>query len=1174
MPVKRLFITFNFFILLLVSPLAAQIYSGNWHVDSIIVVEKAGYEFNFPSRHRPKKPTLVIKKNKLPMQELRDYDFKSERTIVFFPPPTISDTLEISYQREPFNLKSNYALFRKDSLSTAISDSISGDSVKIKVVPVSLENPFADFGSGLQKSGSIMRGVSIGSNRDLTLNSGLNLELSGQLTENVEIVAALTDETTPIQPEGNTQSLEEVDRVFVQFKSPYIEGTVGDLNLEYKNTQFADLTRKLQGISLLGNYADQYAGATIATTRGFFNRMVFIGQEGNQGPYQLNGKDGEREIIVLAGTERVWINGQKMLRGESNDYVIEYANGQITFTNNRLITSESRIEIDYEYFPAFQKYNRNAISGISGGKIFNSKLDYRISFFQEADNIDQALGDEENLTDTEKKILKQAGDNILKSSVPGENFVGAGKGNYTKTDTIYIDSTYTIFKYAGTGKGDYFVSFTYLGSGRGAYTRDRIGQYRWIGPNRGDYSAIKLIPLPQKHQLLDFSLQYNPTQKTKISTEYALSNLDRNTLSGIQNSDNKGSAFFMDARTDDWQPKIMGNNIGSFDFNINTRHIAKNFQAVDRVNQPDYQRYWNVLQNDSVSNEESSVQFNSVYKPVSDLSFGINLGSLQKDKLDSRRWGGRMKFDRKNIFVSELEYESIQSELAQDDIKNNWNRLNGKIHKDIWKIQPQLMYQYENRQNKTPIYLSGFRFDDYGLRLGLINWDYFSGYAQANKRYDKVYDVQGDSRLVPQSETNTQLFRIELQNVNETSASLEIVHRNKDYTKRFENIKIDTLKLLFADASVQDTVWQDRETNLAELRISHSRWKKAVSANLQYRISTEQTALREKVYVEVEQGRGNLRFDEDLQEYVPDPDGNYVLFILPSGQFEPVTKLESALRVNYDPSRIWRKASSKWQSFLSNLSGSSYFRVEEETKESDLMSVYLLNLSKFQKDLTLRGSLVYDQDVYIMKSNRDLNFRLQYRYRDDLFNQFLDPGENEDRLTIERGFRTDWRLSSQIKTQSEISQKLTKRDSKANSSRNRNIDGLYLAEKIFYKPFSEWEFRLNLDYGKENNTAQTYPLDLWFAVGKTEANYILPGKGRVTADFEYQTVNVVSNPLRLTVPFEMARGKKEGVSKKWQLRAEYTVSQNILFTLLYTGRDDAGFTDIIHTGQAEVRAFF
>ena len=86
--------------------------------------------------------------------------------------------------------------FQLDTLATVADSS---DSIAI-VTPV-FENPFAGVGGGLKRSGSIVRGVNVGSNKDMTLNSGLNLQLSGKLTDDLEIVAALTDASTPIQPE-------------------------------------------------------------------------------------------------------------------------------------------------------------------------------------------------------------------------------------------------------------------------------------------------------------------------------------------------------------------------------------------------------------------------------------------------------------------------------------------------------------------------------------------------------------------------------------------------------------------------------------------------------------------------------------------------------------------------------------------------------------------------------------------------------------------------------------------------------------------------------------------------------------------------------------------------------------------------------------------------------------
>ena len=36
---------------------------------------------------------------------------------------------------------------------------------------------------------------------------------------------------------------------------------------------------------------------------------VLFGQEGNQGPYKLRGNNNELYVLVISGSERVYVNG-------------------------------------------------------------------------------------------------------------------------------------------------------------------------------------------------------------------------------------------------------------------------------------------------------------------------------------------------------------------------------------------------------------------------------------------------------------------------------------------------------------------------------------------------------------------------------------------------------------------------------------------------------------------------------------------------------------------------------------------------------------------------------------------------------------------------------------------------------------------------------------------------
>src|SRR6185436_18348536 len=108
------------------------------------------------------------------------------------------------YSSLPFTFRESYA----HREPRAFLDTATGKNITVAQpsAPFSVDDL---FGSNLQKSGSILRGFTVGSNQDLSLNSGFRMQMSGNLTEDLQLVAALTDENSPIQPEGTTQTLQE-----------------------------------------------------------------------------------------------------------------------------------------------------------------------------------------------------------------------------------------------------------------------------------------------------------------------------------------------------------------------------------------------------------------------------------------------------------------------------------------------------------------------------------------------------------------------------------------------------------------------------------------------------------------------------------------------------------------------------------------------------------------------------------------------------------------------------------------------------------------------------------------------------------------------------------------------------------------------------------------------------
>lgn len=273
-----------------------------------------------------------------------------------------NELLEITYQTFPFPIKKLYRrdLFRREALSEEVRPSADRDMILPRRTPV---GP-ATAPSQLHVTGSQRFGISVGSNRSLSQNRELRISVDGKVSENVSVIASLSDQDLPIQASGTTEDIQDIDEKLIRITSPNVTATLGDFEGSLGNSEFIFFPRALEGVQVEGDFKwGKFHLIPSSIPKGQSTSKIIRGEEGRS-EYRIDA-DGEF-VVVKAGSEIVWLNGERMRRGKNNDYVVrEYGDPTIEFTNKHLITSNDVIRVDFEFIPEDRAYQRN-LYGASG----------------------------------------------------------------------------------------------------------------------------------------------------------------------------------------------------------------------------------------------------------------------------------------------------------------------------------------------------------------------------------------------------------------------------------------------------------------------------------------------------------------------------------------------------------------------------------------------------------------------------------------------------------------------------------------------------------------------------------------------------------------------------------------------------------------------------------------
>lgn len=1017
--------------------------------------------------------------------------------------------------------------------------------------------------SELASHGSIARSITVGSNRDLAVNSSLRLQLEGKVANEIDVLASITDENIPIQPDGTTQQINDFDRVSIQIKKDRLGLTMGDYELIQKDTRFGNIYRNVLGLQ--GTYADSThrAGLSISLAKGRFHSNSFMGQNGRQGPYRMQGKDNERFIIVLAGSEKVYLNGVLMQRGQGQDYVMDYNTGELTFMPRRLITANDRVVVDFEY--AVQQYTRALTFGQYQGSMLDGRLRLAFSVGREADNPNNPLNNP--LSADSREALKLAGDNPSAAYTSGIDSVSwnAQEILYQRADTTIGPSTYERYLYSTDSTVQlYRLSFVYVGTNKGSYTK-RAAQvngniFDWVAPAAdgtplGDYQPLRIVPLPRRLAVANFRLELDLDQKRRwtVFTETAVSDDDRNRLSSLQDSDNQALATRSGLR-------LKNLKAGSWTLGGEAAYqqVDAQYENFDRVYQREYGRVWNY--NDQGTRQTEKLGEYSLTATHKGLRLGTTGGYRQMaDSLQTLRQELSYLAADTLLLAGQYQLALLQTNDNKLNVTDTWMRHNGDLFHKLGKLSPGIVLWIEDKQRRqTDSLLAGsFRFADLKPYL---KWstDKLTATASYQHRSDHEW-----------------LQRMRYKSLTETY-SADLSWRPGRTLSLSSNAALNHYRV--QDTAFLNTGLRDKETLVASLNGQYNSKNQGMQANVFYQILSESVAQRDVVYVEVTPGLGQYEWIDynsdgvqNLNEFEVSVNpliANYQRVLLPSQRLTP------AIALNFSPQlTLVGAALAPSRRLLKPLTSISYLSTEQKRiRPTPTLSDYVvsLNLPASTDSSNLQSNLIFRQDLYLWRNGPNGDLRLRYGRR--TYRQFLSSGY-EQLLSEDYGFVQRKNFSRDLSLENTMETGYKSSYAQLLPGRNYHIDYARLNPDLSWQ--AKRRLRLGLGYvytykaDQPTEGLQSY-LNTHKVVLKSRIN--LQTRSNLNLRLELLDNRLVGDPQQ-SARFELLEGNQPGRNAVWSLLLTHYLGKNLELTVQYDGRASAAAPPL-HTGRMQLRAVF
>jgi len=1070
--------------------------------------------------------------------------------------------LRIEYAYLPLVLQRTYRrreLIDADSLITG--DDGETDTTRVQVARSTSTGASFLNNSSLNQQGSLSRGIIVGSNQDFALESGLQFELNGQLTDDVSINASLTDRSIPIQPDGSTQNLREFDRVFIELQAPSTTLQMGDVDLSLQQSEFAKINRRLQGANAqLSTSAGVYNGA-LSVARGSFRQVNFLGQDGVQGPYRLTGDGGEEFVTVLAGSEQVYIDGQLVQRGQENEYIIDYGLGEITFTSNLFITDETRITVEYQFLD--QDFTRT-LAAAEGreDELLDGKLSVGATLIREADGDD--LLSQRSLTESEIDLLRNVGDDLSQAIVSGADTADVEDENqvkYALVDTVLNGETFRIFKnIPGSPESIFTVRFTRVDPGEGDYRR--VGGtvngllFEWVGPGQGDYVPFRQLPAPILQQMIALDASYRVTDKLEIFGEWAGSSFDRNRFSGLDDNDNEDLAYLAGVRLKPAQTAV-----GEIGLQVRRRFSGDNFRFFDRTRDIEFNRKWNIVRDDETQEELNEARVN--WSNGNSASASLNYGELQRKGLKSERQAFAINTSGKGQPYLNYQQDWVRSESDFTNEKGNWFRNKGDAgYEMMWgeiTFTPTIQYEQEDRRQRSllsdSLLNTSFSFFEIGPGAAV---EFNNIEASAFVSYRRDHAVL-DNSLSRQSDAVEQRYRLGFRPSERFNSRQVVAIRNREFTDDFES---------------QGSA--NRRGLLIRSITNYNTAAGNLDGDIFYEVNTQRRALLQESFIEVGPELGQFVWEDNngdgaqqIEEFFPEVspnEGTFIKQFIPSDELLPVADAQVRLRNNVELFDLI-DSSNRW---LRQLIFRTRVNITESSTTSNLSDVYLLKLDTFRDDsTTLNGRIFWEQEIDFFPEFERFGASARFNQNRALsrLSSELQQIFNEGYF-ISTSFSPEWKYTFRLDANRVINRNISDRL----SARNFNIAGWEIEpglDIIFNRSFAMF-YSVSYTRKKDRFPADNVQATLWKA--KAESRGYLWRKIQNTARIEFRSTTISGRSTNLG-QFELTEGTGQGNNMIWSLSASYKLNNLVRMSLNYDGRTVEN-NPTIHTARIVVSAVF